>query len=196
MWVTVTTAWRTGPPEMAVLDILNQQSRTPDNGWSSRLGVGREANKSPPYKNILVTKRYTRLWTSRDSLERPRQRKMDSRFGARNVISFYTVGSKKTVASKLAKYKLDIVAVSRVRWDNAGSKPADNYTFVYGSGGGGGWERFTKFLSKTWRERPFEDLGIDARIILHIILGKYCVKVWTGCIWLRIRTSGGLLWTW
>jgi hypothetical protein len=33
-----------------------------------------------------------------------------------------------------------------------------------------------------------ENLGVDGNIILEWILGK----VWTGCIWLRIGTSGGL----
>jgi hypothetical protein len=31
-----------------------------------------------------------------------------------------------------------------------------------------------------------EDLSIDGRIILELILGKYGRKVWTRCIWLRI----------
>jgi hypothetical protein len=38
-----------------------------------------------------------------------------------------------------------------------------------------------------------EDVGIDGRIILELILGKQVGKVWTGFIWLRIGTSGGLL---
>jgi hypothetical protein len=38
-----------------------------------------------------------------------------------------------------------------------------------------------------------EDLGVDGRIILEWILGKYGGKVWTGFIWLRIATSDGLL---
>jgi hypothetical protein len=37
------------------------------------------------------------------------------------------------------------------------------------------------------------DLGMDGRILLECILLKYGGKVWTGCIWLRIGTSGGLL---
>jgi hypothetical protein len=32
------------------------------------------------------------------------------------------------------------------------------------------------------------DLGVDGRIIL-----KYNTSVWTGCMWLRIGTSGWLL---
>jgi hypothetical protein len=36
-------------------------------------------------------------------------------------------------------------------------------------------------------------LGVDRKIILEWILGKQVGKVWTGSIWLRIGTSGGLL---
>jgi hypothetical protein len=38
-----------------------------------------------------------------------------------------------------------------------------------------------------------EDVGVDRRIILEWILGKQGGKVWTGFIWIRIGTSGGLL---
>ena len=53
-WVPVTKAWRVltlrmeqGPPMWEVAtNILNEQSRTDDKGWSSSLGVGRGANNS------------------------------------------------------------------------------------------------------------------------------------------------------
>jgi hypothetical protein len=38
-----------------------------------------------------------------------------------------------------------------------------------------------------------ENLGVDERIIRQCILGKQGVKVCTGSIWLRIRTSYGIL---
>jgi hypothetical protein len=38
-----------------------------------------------------------------------------------------------------------------------------------------------------------EDLGIGERIILKYILRKQGGQVWTGCIWLMIRTSGALV---
>jgi hypothetical protein len=34
-----------------------------------------------------------------------------------------------------------------------------------------------------------EDLGID-RKILEWIFGKWVVRMWIGCIWLRIGTNG------
>jgi hypothetical protein len=35
-----------------------------------------------------------------------------------------------------------------------------------------------------------EDAGADGKIILERILGKEGGKVWAGCIWLSIGTSG------
>jgi hypothetical protein len=61
------------------------------------------------------------------------------------------------------------------------------------------WERYeirnlySILVGKSEGKSPLEDLGIDDRIILEWILGKYCEKVRTGYIWLRIETGGGLL---
>jgi hypothetical protein len=38
-----------------------------------------------------------------------------------------------------------------------------------------------------------EYLVTDENIILGCILGKQVGKEWIGCVWLRIRTNGGLL---
>jgi hypothetical protein len=49
----------------------------------------------------------------------------------------------------------------------------------------------TKFWLENLEVRDHsEDLGIGEKIILEWILGK---QVWTGCIWLRIGTSGRVL---
>jgi len=42
-------------------------------------------------------------------------------------------------------------------------------------------------------EDHFEDLSIDIRIILRWILNEEDRRAWTELIWLRIKTSGGLL---
>jgi hypothetical protein len=52
----------------------------------------------------------------------------------------------------------------------------------------------TKFWSENLKGRNYsQDKGIDERKILKWILEKQEGKVWTGCIWLRIGTSGRLL---
>jgi hypothetical protein len=38
-----------------------------------------------------------------------------------------------------------------------------------------------------------EDLGVDGRIILELTFKKQVRQLWTGFIWLRTGTSGGLL---
>jgi hypothetical protein len=61
-WVPVTTAWRVHrlrmeerPPICRVAaNIANKHSRTTDKGWSSSLGVGRDANNSSLLKRILL----------------------------------------------------------------------------------------------------------------------------------------------
>jgi hypothetical protein len=58
------------------------------------------------------------------------------------------------------------------------------------------WEMRTKFWSENLTGRDYsEDLGVDRKIILECILRKYGGEMWIGCVWLRIGTSGGLLWT-
>jgi hypothetical protein len=37
--------------------------------------------------------------------------------------SLFRLGSEKTVARELAKYKLDIVGVQKIRWDKGGTEP-------------------------------------------------------------------------
>jgi hypothetical protein len=53
------------------------------------------------------------------------------RFGTCNVRSLYRICSLKTVARELGKYKLDLVGVQEVRWENGGTERAEDYTFFY-----------------------------------------------------------------
>jgi exonuclease III len=58
------------------------------------------------------------------------------RFGTWNVRSLYRIGSLKTVARELGKYKLDVVGVHEVRWEKGGTEWAEDYTFFHGEGNG------------------------------------------------------------
>jgi hypothetical protein len=57
------------------------------------------------------------------------------------------------------------------------------------------WIQIFFFLQNLKGRDHLEDLGVDGKIILKWILRKVGKKLWTRCIWLRIGTSGGLLWT-
>jgi exonuclease III len=56
------------------------------------------------------------------------------RFGTWNRRSLYRSGSLMTVARELARYKLDIVGVQEVRWDNGGTFRAEDYTLFLWKG--------------------------------------------------------------
>jgi hypothetical protein len=52
----------------------------------------------------------------------------------------------------------------------------------------------TKFYSEILKRRDHSvNVGVNGKIILGWILGKYDEKVWTGFIWLGIGINGGLL---
>jgi hypothetical protein len=59
------------------------------------------------------------------------------------------------------------------------------------------WGRGEVYTGFCWgdpREREhLEDLDVDERIILKWIFKKWDRRSWTGLIWLRIGTGGGLL---
>jgi exonuclease III len=56
------------------------------------------------------------------------------RFGTWNVRSLYRAGAIKSVVGELEKYKLDLVGVQEVRWEEEGYQTVDNYTFLCGKG--------------------------------------------------------------
>jgi exonuclease III len=61
---------------------------------------------------------------------------MDMRFGTWNVRSMYRAGLLRAVAEEISKYKLDLVRVQELRWDDGGTEPAGECTFFYGKGEG------------------------------------------------------------
>jgi exonuclease III len=54
------------------------------------------------------------------------------RFGTWNVRSLYRIGSLKTAARELGKYKLDLLGVQEVRWEKGGTEWEGDYIFFYG----------------------------------------------------------------
>jgi len=55
-------------------------------------------------------------------------------------------------------------------------------------------EAYTGFWWGNLRERAhLGEQGVDGRIILRWFFSKWDFKVWTGSIWLKIRTVGGHL---
>jgi exonuclease III len=56
------------------------------------------------------------------------------RFGTWNVSCLYTSGALTTVASELARYKLDLVGVQEIRWDKGDTVRAGDYIFIYEKG--------------------------------------------------------------
>ena len=58
----------------------------------------------------------------------------EMKLGTWNVTRFYRVGSLKAAARELARYKLDVVGVQKVRWDKEGTVGAGDYNFFYGKG--------------------------------------------------------------
>jgi hypothetical protein len=55
-------------------------------------------------------------------------------------------------------------------------------------------KKYAKFWSENLKGRDYlENLGIDGRITSELILEKQGGELWTGFIWLKIGTSGGIL---
>jgi hypothetical protein len=61
---------------------------------------------------------------------------MDMRFGTWSIRSLYRIGSLKTVAMELWKYKPDLVDAQEVIWEKGGTERAEDYIFFYGQGNG------------------------------------------------------------
>jgi hypothetical protein len=49
-------------------------------------------------------------------------------------------------------------------------------------------------VEKAEGKRPLENQDVGGWIVLKWALERHCEVLWSGLIWLRIRTSGGHLW--
>ena len=85
----------------------------------------------PHRKNWFCYKTETRTSDLNYTLVRPKQWKRDMRFGTWNIRNLYRSGSLTTVARELSRYKLDLVGIQVVRWDNGGMVRAGDYIYIY-----------------------------------------------------------------
>ena len=122
------------PPTWRVAaNILNKQLRTANKGWSSSLGVGEVLTILTVKTDFVANhEELPRTWI--DTLVRPKHRKRGMRFGTWNVKSLYRAGSLTAAARELGRYKLDLVHVQEVRWDNGGTVRAGDCNIFYGNG--------------------------------------------------------------
>ena len=63
-----------------------------------------------------------------------RNRQRGMKIGTRIVRRFYRAESFKAAARELGSYKLDVVVVQEVRWEEGGSVTAGDYYFFYEKG--------------------------------------------------------------
>jgi hypothetical protein len=96
------------------------------------------------------------------------------RFGTWNVKSLYRIGSLKTVARELGKYRLDLVDVQEVRWEKGATERAEGYTIFLWTGEWGSSVRDRIFGHKrivsTVRRVEF----ISDRMSYIILRGRWC----------------------
>jgi hypothetical protein len=99
---------------------------------------------------------------------------MDMRFGTWNIRSLYRIGSLKTVARELGKYKLEFFGVQEVGWEKGGTERAEDYTFFSGQGNGDhqlgtGFSVHKRIVSAVRRVEFISD-----RMSCIILRGRWC----------------------
>jgi hypothetical protein len=99
---------------------------------------------------------------------------MDMRFGTWNVRSLYRIGSLKTVARELGKYKLDLVGVQGVRWEKGGTERTEDYTFFCGQGNGDHQLETGSFIHKRIASAVRRVEFIGDRLSYIILRGRWC----------------------
>jgi exonuclease III len=97
-----------------------------------------------------------------------------------NIRSLYWIGSFKTEARELGKYKLDLVGVQEVRWENGGTERAEDYTFFYGQGNGD-HQLGTGFFVRKRMVSAVRRVGFISDRMSYIILrGRWCSVCFEG----------------
>jgi hypothetical protein len=99
---------------------------------------------------------------------------MDMQFGTLNVRSLCRIGSLKTVARELGKYKLDLVGVLEVRWEKGGTERAEDYTLFYGEGNGDQQSGTGFFVHKRIVSAVRKVEFISDRMSYVILRGRWC----------------------
>ena len=69
-----------------------------------------------------------------EEVSRSHKRNRDILLGTWNVRSLYRAGALMAAARELPRYKLYLVGVQEVRWENEGTVKAGDYNFFYGKG--------------------------------------------------------------
>ena len=93
-------------------------------------------------------------------------------FGTLNVRSLYRAGSLVAASRELARYKLDLVGVQKVRWDKWSTVWAGDCIFIYGKGNENHQLETGFFFVHHWTVERVE--FISDRMWYVVLRGRWC----------------------